>query len=115
MKFLSKIFITLLLFFCFQTVYADNTIKTGDIDKSEIKIVQGDQSTEQPASNNKITAGNILHSKVEIDQGSLSASIPPKPTPWWNHFFNEIITGIIALFFGLLLWYLKRRFGDTHD
>lgn len=115
MKFLTGIFITLLLFSCFQIVYADNTIKTGDIDKSEIQIVQGSQSTEQPASGNKITVADIQDSKVEIDQGSSSASSTPKPTPWWDHFFKEIIVGIIALFSGLLLWYLKRRFGDSHD
>lgn len=115
MKYSIGILITLLSFCSFQMVYAENKIKTDDINKSEITIVQGNEAVEQPSPNNTITVGGIVDSKVDISQGHRSDNSPPKPKTLWSHFYTQIITGIVALFFGLLLWYLKRKFGETHE
>lgn len=117
MKFLLLFFTTLLFFSFFQITNADNTIKTGDIDKSDIVIVQGNKLSKRDASDNKIKTDKITGSSISIDQGthSMARSSTQNSTSLIVHFKKEIITGIITLVFGLLLWFLKYRFGGKNE
>ena len=115
LKILVGIFTTLLLFYFFQAVYAEDKIELGDITKSEISIVQRDQPAEQPSSDNEVKVGDVEDSKMSIDQGNRSAGGSQHSTPWWEDYFKLIVAGVISFIFALLLLYVKRRLGDSHE
>jgi len=113
MKSFAVFFAVALMFACFQPIYAENTIKTGDIKESHIEIQQGAKSTEKSVAGNQVTTGNVEGSEVKIAQEAMPEGDSKKSESLWQHFYKEIITGIVVLFFGLCGWYIKRRFGGS--
>lgn len=72
-----------------HTTMADNRIDIGDVDQSQVTIVQGTQAD------------------TSEDESESS--------PWWEHFFKEIITGVLGVIFALMLWRIKKRQDPGHE
>ena len=82
MKFLIFLFCLVILYIGQNVSFAENTINTGDVVESEITYIQGNQ-----------------YNKPN-DESTTS--------PWWEHFFKEIITGAVGIIFALALWKIQK-------
>ena len=82
MKFLICMFYLLIMFIGKNVSFADNSIKFDDVNNSQLTIVQSDQYN-KPKEN-------------------------PAASPWWEHFFKEIISGTVGIIFALFLWKIQK-------